>query len=161
MIKNVSHSLLPPKKFNFGEKKLKMENAKVRLNTSPSEILFLTWFEIIISDKREVFYDMKEHAIQPCEMAIKEITHLSKATINNLRSKVCADINIHFWVMLNSACNVYFFWKQFLAKRTGRSSRSWRNKKMFGIKFFQHKSSFNSQNTKYANNSEYAKQHKQ
>ena len=33
---------------------------------------------------------MKEHAIQPCEMAIKEITHLSKATINNLRSKVCA-----------------------------------------------------------------------
>lgn len=33
---------------------------------------------------------MKEHAIQPCEMAIKEITHLSKATINNLRSKVGA-----------------------------------------------------------------------
>ena len=32
---------------------------------------------------------------------------------------------------------------------------------MFGIKLFQHKSSFNSQNTKYANNSEYAKQHKQ
>ena len=46
----------------------------------------------IILDKREVFYDMKEHAIQPCEMAIKEITHLSKATINNLRSKVCYSI---------------------------------------------------------------------
>ena len=45
---------------------------------------------LVVSDKREVFYDMKEHAIQPCEMAIKEITHLSKATINNLRSKVGA-----------------------------------------------------------------------
>lgn len=45
---------------------------------------------MLVLDKREVFYDMKEHAIQPCEMAIKEITHLSKATINNLRSKVGA-----------------------------------------------------------------------
>ena len=42
VIKNVLHSLLPPKKFNFGEKKLKMENAKVRLKTSPNEILVLT-----------------------------------------------------------------------------------------------------------------------
>jgi len=38
-------------------------------------------------DKREVFYDMKEHPSQPCEPAIKEVTRLSKATLNNLRGK--------------------------------------------------------------------------
>ena len=64
----------------------KVENGKCKGELH----LYATKSNFIISDKREVFYDMKEHAIQPCEMAIKEITHLSKATINNLRSKVCA-----------------------------------------------------------------------
>ena len=39
---------------------------------------------------------MKEHPSQPCEPAIKEVTRLSKATLNNLRGKVssvCSIIN--------------------------------------------------------------------
>ena len=114
--KNVLHNLLPRRRFNFGEKKLRMENAKVSLipnsyGTVNSKIVSIdgqgltrTYFPVMnlvllltyISDKREVFYDMKEHAIQPCEMAIKEITHLSKATINNLRSKVRAEFHLPF-----------------------------------------------------------------
>jgi len=52
---------------------------------------FYMWREKIehgkCKDKREVFYDMKEHALSPCENAIRELTQLSKATINNLRTK--------------------------------------------------------------------------
>ena len=49
---------------------------------------------------------MKEHAIQPCEMAIKEITHLSKATINNLRSKVGAKSMKIFNIISNIIANI-------------------------------------------------------
>ena len=31
---------------------------------------------------------MKDHPSHPCDVAIKEVTRLSKATLNNLRGKV-------------------------------------------------------------------------
>ncbi|CAG5110510.1 Oidioi.mRNA.OKI2018_I69.chr2.g4908.t1.cds [Oikopleura dioica] len=38
-------------------------------------------------ERRELYYDMRDHASQPCDNAIREIVQLSKATINNLRAK--------------------------------------------------------------------------
>ena len=55
---------------------------------------------------------MKEHAIQPCEMAIKEITHLSKATINNLRSKVGAKSMKIFNIISNIIANIIKIFSQ-------------------------------------------------
>lgn len=38
-------------------------------------------------DNRKVFFDLREHHLDPCIRAIGEITGLSKATLNNLSSK--------------------------------------------------------------------------
>lgn len=38
-------------------------------------------------DNRKVFFDLREHPLDPCIRAIGEITGLSKATLNNLSSK--------------------------------------------------------------------------
>ena len=35
----------------------------------------------------QVFFDLREHPLDPCIRAIGEITGLSKATLNNLSSK--------------------------------------------------------------------------
>lgn len=42
-------------------------------------------------DKRKVYFDLREHHIQPCLRAIGEITSLSKATLNNLSGKTRED----------------------------------------------------------------------